>query len=219
MRVGGQAGIGREGATRQDGHDPDDHDRDRGDEDDRRRADEVGDRADDDDRQEAGDRHEHPEDAEHPPTDVLGQVFLEPGLGRDGDEPVGDPGEERDDDDDREQRRHPRQVEPARLVRTLEQAADRAGRGQGRQQDAEGDQGDLDDPPPVEVATVRVEQQDPGHDPEPERQDHDREVLRLEPERLLREGGPQDAQHPDERRRQGEIDERPGDGPMAADEA
>ena len=71
----------------------------------------------------------------------------------------------------------------------------------------------LDDPPPGEVAAVRVEQQDPGHDPEPEGQDDHREVLRLEPERLLGEGRPEDAQHADERGRDAEVDERPGDRP------
>ena len=91
---------------------------------------EIG--ADDDDRQEARHRDEHPEDAEDAAADVLRQVLLELGLGRDGDEPVGDPGEERDDDDDRQQRRHARQVEPAGRVGPLEEAADRPGRRQRR---------------------------------------------------------------------------------------
>ena len=60
------------------------------------------------------DRHEHVQDAEHPAADVLRQVFLELGLGRDGDERVGDAGDQRDDDDHREQRRDRREVEAAR---------------------------------------------------------------------------------------------------------
>ena len=95
----------------------------------------------------------------------------------------------------------PDRSSPPRLVRPLEEAADRAGRGQRRQQDAERDERRLDDPAPMEVAAVRVEQQDPGHDPEAERQDDDREVLRLEAERLLRERRTEDAEHADERRR------------------
>ena len=160
-------------------------------EDDRGRPDEVGDRPDDDDRQEAGDRDEHPEDTEDASADVLGEVLLELGLRRDGDEPIRDPGEEGDDHDDREERGHPGQVEAARRVRALEEAADRPGGGKRRQQDPERDEAALDDPPAGEVLAVRVEQQDPGHDPEPERQDDDREVLGLEAEGLLGEVGPE----------------------------
>ena len=98
----------RELATRRHRHEPGDHHADRHDEDDRGRADQLRDPPDDDDRQEAGDRDEHPEHAEHPAADVLGQVLLELRLGRDGDQAVGDAGEERDDDDDGQQRRRRR---------------------------------------------------------------------------------------------------------------
>ena len=81
----------------------------------------VRDRADDDDRQEARDRDEHVQDAEDAAADVLGQVLLELGLRRDGDEPVGDAGEERDDHDDGEQRGDRGQVQAARCVRTLQE--------------------------------------------------------------------------------------------------
>ena len=84
--------------------------------------DEVRDRADDDDRQEAGHGHEHPEDTEDAATDVLGQVLLELGLRRDGDEAVGDPGEEGDDDDDRQERGDRRKVDAAGGIGALEEA-------------------------------------------------------------------------------------------------
>ena len=69
------------------------------------RPDQVGDRPDDDDRQEARDRDEHVQHAEDAAADVLRQVLLELRLRRDGDDAVGDAGEERDDHDDREERR------------------------------------------------------------------------------------------------------------------
>ena len=48
--------------------------------------DDVRDRADDDDRQEARHRHEHVQDAEDAAADLLREVLLELGLGRDGDQ-------------------------------------------------------------------------------------------------------------------------------------
>ena len=108
---------------------------------------------------------------------------------------VGDAGEEGDDDDDRQERGHAGQVEPAgrvgplRASRLIGPAADSAAK-----EDPERDEPALDDSPAREVAAVRVEQQDAGHDPEPERQDDDREVLGLEPEGLL-------ARRPDRGRR------------------
>ena len=92
-----------------------------------RRPDEVGDRPDDEDRQEAGHRHEHVQDAEDAAADVLRQVLLELGLGRDRHERVGDPGEEREADDERQQRRDGRQVRQAgRLAGAGEDVADLA---------------------------------------------------------------------------------------------
>ena len=198
---------------------PDDRHPDGHHEDDDGRADEVGDRTDDDDRQEAGDRDQHPEDTEDPAPNVLGQVFLELRLRRDGDESVGDPGKERDHHDDPEERGEDRQVDPARRVRALEEAADRAGRGQERQQDAESDQAALDDPPAREVAAIRIEHEDPGHDPETERQHDDREVLGGEPEGLLRESGAEHAEHTDQRGGDRQVDQRPADRPVGTDEA
>ena len=51
----------------------------------------------------------------------------------------------------------------------------------------------------------RVEQQDPGHDAEPERQHDDHEVLGLEAERVGGEAGSQHAQHADQRGREREV--------------
>ena len=113
----------------------------------------------------------------------------------------------------------PDRSSPPGAIGALEETADRPGRGQGREQDAKSDEPALDHAATTEVATVRVEQQDPGHDAEPERQDDDREVLALEAERLLRERGPEDAEHADERGGDGQVDERPGDGPVGPDEA
>src|SRR5689334_19881663 len=70
-----------------------------------RRTEKVRDRADDEDRQEARDRNEHVQDPEDPAADVLGQVLLELGLGRDRDRGVRDAGEKRDADHDRGERR------------------------------------------------------------------------------------------------------------------
>ena len=67
--------------------------------------------------------------------------------------------------------------------------------------------------------TVGVEQQDAGHDPEPERQHHHGEVLRPEAQRLLREAGAEDAEHADERGRDPEVHQRPEDPVVAPDEA
>src|SRR4051794_5105524 len=183
------------------GHDRDDADDRDGDgegEDDRGGPDRIRNRADDDDRQEARNGHEHPEDAEDATSDVFGQVLLERRLRRDRDEPVCDAREERDDHDDGQERCHSRQVDPARLVGTLEKSADRTRCRQGREQDAQRDQAGLDDAAPDEVVAIGVKQQDPGHDAEPERQDDAREVLRLEAERLFREGRPEHAEHADE---------------------
>ena len=69
-----------------------------------------------------------------------------------------------------------------------------------------------------QVAAVGVEQQDAGHDAEPERQDDDDEVLGAEAERLLREVRPEDAEHADERRGDPEVDERPADRAVRPDE-
>ena len=192
---------------------------DRHHEDHRGRPDQVGDRPDDDDRQEAGDRDEHPQDAEDAAADILREVLLELRLRRDGDEPIRDPGEEGDDHDDGKERRHPRQVEAARRVRALEEAADRPGGGKGRQQDPQHDEAALDDPPAGEVLAVGVEQQDPGHDPEPERQDDDREALGLESEGLLGEVGTEDAEHADQRGGDRQVDQRPADRSVGTDEA
>ena len=74
---------------------------------------------------------------------------------------------------------------------------------------AQADEAAFDDPPAVEVAAVRVEQQDAGHDAEPERQHDDDEVLRAEAERLARELGPEDAEDADQRGGDPEVDERP----------
>ena len=46
----------------------------------------------------------------------------------------------------------------------------------------------------------------PSHDPEPEGQDDDREVLGLEPQRLLGEARPEDAQDADQRGRDPEVE-------------
>ena len=104
-----------------------------------------------------------------------------------------------------------RSSRPLGRVGALEELADRPGDRQQREQDAEDDQAALDDPPARQVLAVRVEQQDAHHDPDAERQDDDREVLRLEPERRLGEVGPEHAEHADERRRDAEVEQRPAD--------
>ena len=63
-----------------------------------------------------------------------------------------------------------------------------------------------------------VEEQDARHDAEGERQDDDHEVLRLEAQRVLGEPGPEHPQDADQRRRDPEVDERPGDAPVRPDE-
>ena len=65
---------------------------------------------------------------------------------------------------------------------------------------------------------VVVQQQDARDDPESERQDDDREVLRLEAESLLGERRAEHAEDSHERRGDREVDERPGDVAVAADE-
>ena len=90
--------------------------------------------------------------------------------------------------------------------------------GQRGEHEPEADQAALDDAPAMHVLAVGVEQQDAGHDAEPERQDDDHEVLRAEAQRLARELRAEDAQDADQRRGDAEVDERPGDPPMAADE-
>ena len=129
--VGAQGGLGRlERPADQDRGDAGQRHEQRDEQQHDRRPDEVGDRPDDQDRQEAGDRHQHVQDAEHAAADVLRQVLLELGLGRDRDERVGDPGEERESDDQRQQRRDGRQVrKPGRLAGPGDEVADLAGAG------------------------------------------------------------------------------------------
>ena len=191
MRVGGRTRhadvrVATEHARDARGEDADGHDEDHG-----RRADEVRDRADDDDRQEARHGHEHVEHAEDAAADVLGQVLLQLRLRRDGDDPVGDPGHERDEHDDRQQRGDRGQVdEVVGPVGALEELAQLAGHRQEREHHAERDQPALDDPSARQVLAVRVEQQDAHHDADTERQHDDREVLRLQAERLSAKSGP-----------------------------
>ena len=182
----------------------------------RGRPDEVGDRADDDDRQEARHRHEHVQDAEDAPADVLGQVLLELGLRRDRDERVGDARRaarsttttaSSDVTPDRSRPPGPSARWRSRLIGPATPAAPSRSPSAIRPPSMTRRRG--------QVAAVRVEQQDAGHDAEPERQHDDHEVLGREPERLLGEVRAEDAEHADERGRDPEVDQRPADRAVA----
>ena len=82
----------------------------------------------------------------------------------------------------------------------------------------ERDQTALDDPAPRHQVPEGVEDQDAHHDAEPERQDDDHEVLVREPQRLRRELRTEHAQDADERGGDPEVDERPADRLVGADE-
>ena len=186
---------------------------------DRACPDEVRDRPDDDDRQEARHRHQHVEDAEDAATDLLGQVLLELGLRGDGDGAVGHARDERDDHDDGQQRGDRREVEQVvRPVGPLQEPADRSRHRQQGERDPERDEPALDDAPAGQELAVRVEQQDAHHDAATQRQHDDGEVLLGQPQGRLREVRPQDAEHADERCGDPEIDQRPGDRAVPADE-
>ena len=75
----------------------------------------------------------------------------------------------------------------------------------------------LDDPPSRDEAAVGVEEEDAHDDADPERQDDDDEVLRLQAEGRLGEARPEDAEDADQRRRRREVDQRPADLAVAAD--
>src|ERR687889_215207 len=81
------------------------------------------------------------------------------------------------------------------------------------------DRAALEDAPSRQEPAVRVQEQDPHHDADPERQHDDDEVLFLEAERRLGEVRAEDAEDADERGRDSEIDERPADLAMRPDVA
>jgi hypothetical protein len=83
---------------------------------------------------------------------------------------------------------------------------------------AEHDQTALDHAPPRQELAVGVEQQDAHHDAATERQDDDRDVLRLQAERRLGEVGAEHPKNAHERRRDAEIEQRPSDRAVLADD-
>ena len=106
-----------------------------------------------------------------------------------------------------------------RRVGALQEPRDRPGDGQGHHEQAEGDEAALDDPSAGQVLAVGVEQQDAHHDADAEGQDDDRQVLGLEAEGLPGEVRPEHAEHADERGRDPQVQQRPADRVVAADEA
>ena len=189
----GQFLGGHEVTTASDRQDPEQEDQARHDQENLGRADEVGDGADDDDRQKASNRNEHVEHPEDPTTDFLRKVLLELRLTRDCHDAVGNPGQERHHDDHRDEGRDCADVAyPGRHAG--QHSTYRACHGQECQQGSERKQPTLDRSAPGHIAPVGVQEQDAHHDPGPERQDDEDQVLRSEPKRGL---GELRSEHPD----------------------
>ena len=81
------------------------------------------------------------------------------------------------------------------------------------------DQAALDDASARQELAVGVQQQDAHHDADAERQDDDHEVLGLRARGVsVAKPGPEDAEHADQRRGDAEVEQRPADRAVLADE-